>query len=139
MLSVGGLWLLYTTGLYPAMHHHPGLHVLVHAHMFLAGYLFTAAMVSVDPMPHRRSFPHRSLVLVLALAAHDILAKYLYAHPPAGVAGCGRRNRRDDHVLRRRRGRRGPDRAGLRPLVPRHPAAHPTPSSHHPGGRSANR
>ncbi len=86
VLNVGGLWLLYTTGLYPAMHHHPWLHLLVHAHMFLAGYLFTAAIASVDPMPHRRGYPHRALVLVLALAAHDILAKYLYIHPPAGVA-----------------------------------------------------
>jgi len=57
----------------------------VHAHLFIAGYLFTAAVISVDPMPHRRSFRHRSAVLVLALAAHDILAKYLYAHPPDGV------------------------------------------------------
>jgi len=85
VLSVGGLWLLYTTGLYAAMHHHGGVHVLVHAHLFIAGYLFTAAVISVDPMPHRRSFLHRSVVLVLALAAHDILAKYLYAHPPDGV------------------------------------------------------
>ena len=85
VLSVGGLWLLYTTGLYPAMHHHGGVHVLVHAHLFIAGYLFTAAVISVDPMPHRRSFGHRAVVLVLALAAHDILAKYLYAHPPDGV------------------------------------------------------
>jgi putative membrane protein len=85
VLSVGGLWLLYTTGLYAAMHHHGGLHLLVHAHLFLAGYLFTAAVISVDPIPHRRSFHHRAAVLVLALAAHDILAKYLYAHPPDGV------------------------------------------------------
>ncbi|HSU36640.1 MAG TPA: cytochrome c oxidase assembly protein [Propionibacteriaceae bacterium] len=85
VLSVGGLWLLYTTGLYSAMHRHGGVHLLVHAHLFIAGYLFTAAVISVDPMPHRRSFRHRSAVLVLALAAHDILAKYLYAHPPDGV------------------------------------------------------
>ena len=85
VLSVGGLWVLYTTGLYSAMHHHRGLHVLVHAHLFIGGYLFTAALISVDPMPHRRSYVHRALVLVLALAAHDILAKYLYAHPPNEV------------------------------------------------------
>jgi putative membrane protein len=85
VLSVGGLWLLYTTELYAAMRHHGGVHLVVHAHLFLAGYLFTAAMISVDPMPHRRSFLHRSVVLVLALAAHDILAKYLYAYPPDGV------------------------------------------------------
>jgi putative membrane protein len=85
VLSVGGLWVLYTTGLYSAMHHHRGLHLLVHVHLFIAGYLFTAAVISVDPMPHRRGYLHRAAVLVLALAAHDILAKYLYAHPPDGV------------------------------------------------------
>jgi putative membrane protein len=85
-LSLGGLWALYLTGLYPAMHRDPVLHVVVHAHMFLAGYLFTIAIVSVDPLPHRRSYRHRAIVLILGLAAHDILAKYLYAHPAIGVS-----------------------------------------------------
>jgi len=84
-LNVGGLWLLYTTNLYPAMHHQPALHILVHTHMFLAGYLFTTAIISVDPLPHRRGYLHRSIVLIAALAAHDILAKHLYIYPPAGV------------------------------------------------------
>ena len=88
VLSVGGLWALYLTRLYPAMHHDPVVHVVVHVHLFVAGYLFTIAMVSVDPLPHRRSDLHRAVVLILALAAHDILAKYLYAHPPIGVAAA---------------------------------------------------
>lgn len=87
-LSVGGLWLLYTTDLYPAMHHRPGLHLLVHLHLLTAGYLLTAALISVDPLPHRRSFRHRSVVVVLAVAAHDVLAKHLYAHPPVGVSAA---------------------------------------------------
>jgi putative membrane protein len=85
ILSVGGLWLLYTTDLYAGTHRLPALHLLVHAHMFLTGWLFTVALIGVDPLPHRRSFLHRSLVLVLAWAAHDVLAKYVYAHPPLGV------------------------------------------------------
>jgi putative membrane protein len=85
LLNVGGMWLLYTTPLYPAMHHHPIVFAVVHLHLFAAGCLFTVAIVSRDPMPHRRSHAHRALVLVLALAAHDILAKYLYAHPPLQV------------------------------------------------------
>ena len=86
VLSVGGLWCSIPTGLYPAMHHQPVVHVVVHTHLFVAGYLFTIAIVSVDPLPHRRSYLHRGVVLILALAAHDILAKYLYAHPPVGVS-----------------------------------------------------
>jgi putative membrane protein len=70
-LDVGGLWLLYTTDLHtvPATQ----LHVLA------AGYLFTAAVVGVDPAPHRPPPAYRAVVLVLASAAHGILAKHLYA------------------------------------------------------------
>lgn len=85
LLNVGGLWILYTTGLYGRMHHFPLLHFLVHVHIFLAGYWFTAAFLYIDPVPHRRSFVYRAAVLTLAWAAHDILAKFIYAHPPAGV------------------------------------------------------
>lgn len=85
-LNVWGLWLLYTSELYALMHHDPAVHLLIHTHMFLAGYLFTVAIISVDPLPHRRSYRHRSIVLVLALAGHDILAKRLYLNPPAGVS-----------------------------------------------------
>lgn len=84
-LSVGGLWLLYTTDLYPAMHDRPVVHLLVHLHLFAAGYLLTSALISCDPLPHRRSFLHRSIVLVLAMTAHDVLAKHLFAHAPLGV------------------------------------------------------
>lgn len=85
LLNVGGLWLLYTTDLYRMMHHHLFLHILVHVHVFLAGYVFTASMIYIDPTPHRTSFVYRSTVYVLALAAHEILSKYIYAHPPNGV------------------------------------------------------
>lgn len=86
VLNVGGLWLLYTTGIFPALHTSPAINLAVHVHMFAAGTLFTVALVSPDPMPHRRSYGHRAAVLIAALAAHDILAKYLYAHPPIGVS-----------------------------------------------------
>ena len=61
------------------------LHGVVHAHIFLAGYVFTAALVGVDPDPHRATVPVRAAVLVVFIAAHSVLAKWLYAHPPAGV------------------------------------------------------
>lgn len=84
-LNVGGVWLLYTTPLYAATHTSTPLHVAVHAHVFLAGWAFTIAIVSVDPLPHRRSYVHRAVVLVLATAGHAILAKLVYARPPLGV------------------------------------------------------
>ncbi|GAB1795218.1 cytochrome c oxidase assembly protein [Priestia megaterium] len=89
VLNVGGLWILYTTSLYGMMHHSFFVHVAVHIHVFLAGYLFTVSMISIDPSPHQKTFTHRASVLVLALAAHGILSKYVYAHPPMHVSAEG--------------------------------------------------
>ena len=71
--------------LFAAMHANALVHVLVHLHMAVAGYLFTISIISADPLPHRRSYPHRAAVLVVAIAAHDIMAKIIYASPPVGV------------------------------------------------------
>ncbi|MGF9917699.1 cytochrome c oxidase assembly protein [Paenibacillus ehimensis] len=87
LLNIGGLWILYTTDLYGMMHQNVMIHLLVHVHVFLAGYFFTVSMLYVDPVPHRTSFLYRATVLVFALAGHGILSKYIYAHPPAGVSG----------------------------------------------------
>lgn len=84
-LDAGGLWLLYGTDLYARMHTSPLLHAAVHLHVLLAGYLFTASVVGRDPDPHRASVRVRSAVLIAFVAAHAVLAKWLYAHPPAGV------------------------------------------------------
>lgn len=54
VLNVGGLWILYTTSLYGMMHHSFFVHVAVHIHVFLAGYLFTVSMISIDPSPHQK-------------------------------------------------------------------------------------
>ncbi|MFJ7755642.1 cytochrome c oxidase assembly protein [Peribacillus muralis] len=85
ILNIGGLWVLYATGMYGAMQHHIILHALVHFHVFAAGYLFTASMIYIDPVPHPLSFKFRMIVFALSLAGHDILSKYIYAHPPSGV------------------------------------------------------
>ncbi|MBO3738748.1 cytochrome c oxidase assembly protein [Actinoplanes sp. NEAU-H7] len=87
VLAAGGLWLLYTTGLYPAMMHSPAIHLLVQAHVLGAGVLLTHAIVGVDPMTHRATPRVRAAALLVFMAAHGILAKYLYGHPPAGVSG----------------------------------------------------
>lgn len=85
LLDLGGLWLLYRTPLLGWTHTSPAVHLLVHLHLVLAGYLLAAVLVGRDPLPHRRSHLHRAVVLVVALAAHGILAKSLYAEPPAAV------------------------------------------------------
>lgn len=85
VLNAGGLWLLYVSPLYHLMHSSVWVHGLVHAHVLLAGTVFTAAIISPDPNPHRASLRLRAVVMVAFIAAHSILAKWLYAHPPAGV------------------------------------------------------
>lgn len=84
-LNIGGLWLLYTTNLYSLIHESILLHLIVHFHVFLAGYLFTMSIIYIDPTPHRTPFLYRAIVLIVALAGHGILSKYIYAHPPEGV------------------------------------------------------
>ncbi|TWE01758.1 putative membrane protein [Neobacillus bataviensis] len=85
VLNIGGLWVLYYSSLYNVMQENVFLHLLVHMHIFLAGYVFTLSIIYIDPAPHRLSFLHRGLVFATALSGHGILAKYIYAHPPAGV------------------------------------------------------
>lgn len=83
VLDVGGLWVLYRTGLHEAMVGSPWLTALVAAHVFAAGVLFTHAVAGHDPTPGRPSFPTRAVWLVAGLAAHGILAKLLWADPHA--------------------------------------------------------
>ncbi|SFF55189.1 putative membrane protein [Halobacillus alkaliphilus] len=85
LLNIGGLWILYTTSLYSWMHTNLMVHILVHVHIFAAGYVFTVSLIYIDPVPHRLSYIYRSIVLIGALAAHGILSKYIYGHPPKGV------------------------------------------------------
>ena len=53
--------------------------------------IFTAAVVGVDPDPHRGSFRVRAAVLVGFVAVHSALAKHLYGHPPDGVGASDAR------------------------------------------------
>ena len=85
VLHVGGLIALYRTDLFALMREHAAVSLLVQAHVLAAGYLFTAAMIGLDPIAHRPSRRFRVAVLVAALAAHATLAKSLYALPPPGV------------------------------------------------------
>lgn len=86
ILNVGGLSLLYTTSLFALMHENSLVHVIIHIHIFLAGYLFTISIIYIDPTPLKKSYIYRSVVFIFALAGHAILSKYIYANPPVGVS-----------------------------------------------------
>ena len=85
LLDVGGLWLLYRTGLFAAMEHRPWLHAVVHGHVLAAGLLFTFAVCRLDPVRRRWGLGVRGAALLAAGAAHAALAKALYAAPPPGT------------------------------------------------------
>jgi putative membrane protein len=85
LLSTGGLWLIYRTGVYETMQHQPMVHAAVHAHLLLAGVLFAIVVIGTEPLSAPRSHLHRAVVLLLAVAGHAVLTKTLFAAPPAGV------------------------------------------------------
>lgn len=86
VLNVGGLWLLYTTNLFVYMHENAFFALFVHLHFFIAGYVFTISIIYFDPVYHQYSYRFRAAVLIIAIAGHDILSKYMYANPPVGVS-----------------------------------------------------
>ena len=72
-LSVGGMYAVLLTPL------HDSSNPLLYLHYLAAGYLFTWSIAGPDPAPRRPGFGTRLVVLVLAAAAHAVLAKFLYA------------------------------------------------------------
>ncbi|GHF65606.1 putative membrane protein [Amycolatopsis bartoniae] len=86
LLDVGGLWVLYRTPLFAATHEHPWLHALVHFHVLVAGILFTASVLQLDPLRRRYGLVLRGVTLVAASAAHGVLAKTLYLSAPPHVS-----------------------------------------------------
>src|SRR5690625_4855798 len=91
VLNIGGLYLIYMTDLYVWMHENMILFIIVHLHVFLAGYLFTISIIYVDITSHRYAYWYRAVALVAALGFHKALSKLIYQSPPPGVpTGEGR-------------------------------------------------
>jgi putative membrane protein len=86
VLTLGGLWLLYVGGLYGSLHNNGLLFAVVHLHVFVSGYLFTAAIIGIDPNLHRAGWVLRAAALCAVMAGHSIISTYLAGHPPAGVS-----------------------------------------------------
>jgi putative membrane protein len=93
VLDLGGLYVLYLTGVYRAAEHDSIVHAAVHLHMFLAGCLLSWALLGTDPIAHRAGIWTRLVVLVIAAAGHDSLAKLMYAWGlPAGAGPAAGRH-----------------------------------------------
>jgi putative membrane protein len=85
-VDVGGLRLLYRTGLFAATQHHPLLHAVMHTHVLAAGLLSTFAVCQLDPVRRRWSLAVRGTAVLAVGTAHAVLAKKLYAAPPPGTS-----------------------------------------------------
>ena len=90
LLDVSGLYAYYLTPLFAQAEHHALLHFLLHAHMFATGCLLNWFVLGRDPGPRRGGLPARLAVLLGTAAAHDVLAKLMYAELlPAGAGSAG--------------------------------------------------
>ena len=85
LLALTGSWLLYAGGIYESLHDNGLLFAAVYFFVFVSGYLFTAAIIGIDPNPHRSGYVLRAVVLCVAVAAHGILASAVVTRAPAGV------------------------------------------------------
>jgi putative membrane protein len=79
-LNLGVLYAFYLTPLFGAVEERRALHVLMHVHMFAAGWLLAWYLIAVDPLPRPSGVRTRLAVLVAVAGAHDLLAKLMYAH-----------------------------------------------------------
>lgn len=77
-LNIGVMYALYITPLYQMSLNNTGLHVFIHIHFLLAGYLYCWSIAGRDSSPHRASFTMRVSALVVGIAAHGYLAKMMY-------------------------------------------------------------
>ncbi len=88
VLDVGGMYLLYLTPLFALSLVSPAVHGFVQLHFVLSGYLFSWAMIGPDPAPRRPAFGTRLAVLLLAMAAHSVLAKLMYGYSFPRIQGA---------------------------------------------------
>ncbi|HEX6237373.1 MAG TPA: cytochrome c oxidase assembly protein [Acidimicrobiales bacterium] len=73
LLFGGTLAVLYFTGLYELSLRNDWVHAAVHAHFLVAGFLFLAIVVAVDPIPVVLGFGARLLYVLVALPFHAFL------------------------------------------------------------------
>lgn len=91
LLDIGAMYVLYLTPLFALSMSNPALHVFLHVHFLIAGYLFTWSIAGPDPAPRRAGMVMRLTVLFLATGAHATLGKLMYGqgHPRGTTADPG--------------------------------------------------
>jgi putative copper resistance protein D len=85
-IFVSTLFVLYFSPLYDLSLRNPVFHDFVHLHFIVAGFLFFAPVVAIDPHPNRMPHGARLLYVALTLPAHAFLAlALLSASTPLAV------------------------------------------------------
>ncbi|WP_212723066.1 cytochrome c oxidase assembly protein [Nocardioides jishulii] len=79
VLSSGGLLVLYFTPLYRLSTEQTWVHVLVHLHLVLSGFLFAWVIAGLDPAPRRAGVRTRLVVLGVSIFVHACVSQLLYA------------------------------------------------------------
>jgi cytochrome c oxidase assembly factor CtaG len=85
LLFVGSPFVLYFSGVYEATLTSALLHELLHVHFLLVGCLFFWPLLGVDPVPGRRSYPLRMLLVALTLPFHAFLGVSIMSVTPDGA------------------------------------------------------
>lgn len=78
-LDLGGTAVYYLGGLFEAAESSPVVHDLVHLHMLAGGCLFSWVIAGRDPIPGRPSLRQALVLLLIAGAGHDLVAKSMVA------------------------------------------------------------
>jgi cytochrome c oxidase assembly factor CtaG len=94
LFFVASPFALYFSGWYEATLTDRLLHELLHVHFLLVGCLFFWPILGVDPIPGRRGYPLRMLVVATTLPFHAFLGVAIMSIEPDGASLIAR-----DHYL----------------------------------------
>lgn len=94
LLFVASPFALYFTGWYDATLDSGYLHEALHLHFLAVGSLFFWPLLGIDPVPGRRSYPMRMLLLAATLPFHAFLGVAIMSVPASGSSLIAR-----DHYL----------------------------------------
>ena len=100
VLFVASPFVLYFSGWYGATLDNRLLHELLHVHFLAVGSVFFWPLLGVDPLPGRRSYPSRMLLVALTLPFHAFLGVAIMSVTDDGAGLLSPEHYLDLHPLR---------------------------------------
>jgi cytochrome c oxidase assembly factor CtaG len=100
LLFVASPFVLYFSGWYEATLDSQVLHELLHVHFLAVGSLFFWPLLGVDPVPGRRSYPFRMLLVGVTLPFHAFLGVSIMSVPSDGAGLLAAGHYLDLHPVR---------------------------------------